>query len=322
MSAELHILVFVELEDSALISVSRQLLDEAFHLTIGRYAEISAVVLGTISDAARKELCRWPLQRILHYPVDALFCSDVCCKLFLSAIQQLAPDIALIGSTPQGRILASYAAAKLRTGVTADCTGLELTADGNLLQCRPAFGGNLMAQIVTNRKPQLAIVRPGALTPPVASKGGRPVWQTMEESIPESVITVESVIPAPTSTSLSDARAIVAVGRGLRSREDLEMIRELASALGATVAGSRAIVELGWLPPELQIGLSGQSVTPDWMLTLGISGSIQFRAGIRGVKRLIAVNQNPNAPILKIADLPVCGDIYHVVPTLLHTVKK
>ena len=178
-----------------------------------------------------------------------------------------------------------------------------------------------MAQILTNQKPQLAIVRPGALTPPSAAGGGSPQWQTVESNPLQSVIAVQRVTPTPASSALSEARAIVAVGRGLRNREDLEMVKELAAALGATVAGSRAIIEMGWLPPELQIGLSGQSVSPEWLLTLGISGSIQFRAGIRNVKRLIAVNQNPDAPILRVANIPVCGDLYRIVPELLNAAR-
>ena len=126
---------------------------------------------------------------------------------------------------------------------------------------------------------------------------------------------------APASSALSDAQAIIAVGRGFRKKEDLEQVRELADLLGASLACSRAVVEMGWLSPEHQIGLSGQSVAPQWLLTLGISGSIQFRSGIRGVKRLIAVNQNPEAPILQIADVPICGDVYRVVPALLEAAR-
>ena len=235
---------------------------------------------------------------------------------------QLNPDIALIGSTPQGRVLASHAAAMLRTGVTADCTELSLTEEGRLLQCRPAFGGNLMAQILTKTAPQLAIVRPGALAAPDAAADGCPVWQTVDADCTTSAITVKQVSAAPASSALADAQAIIAVGRGFRKKEDLDQVRELAALLGASVACSRAVVEMGWLPPEQQIGLSGQSVAPKWLLTLGISGSIQFRSGIRGVKRLIAVNQNPEAPILQIADVPICGDLYRILPALLEAARS
>lgn len=319
--SDLHITVFIELEGNALAPVSCQLLDEAFLLATGRAARVTALVLGNPADATRTALCRWPLERILHFPVEGPFRSDLYCRLFLTGIRQLSPDIALIGSTPQGRVLASHAAAMLRTGVTADCTELSLTEEGRLLQCRPAFGGNLMAQILTKTAPQLAIVRPGALTPPNAATGGCPIWETPDADV-SSVIAVKNVTSAPASSALSDAQAIIAVGRGFRKKEDLEPVRELADLLGASLACSRAVVEMGWLSPEYQIGLSGQSVAPQWLLTLGISGSIQFRSGIRGVKRLIAVNQNPEAPILQIADVPICGDVYRVVPALLEATRS
>ena len=320
--SDLHIAVYVELDGNALAPVSCQLLDEAFLLCVGREARVTALVLGTPSDATRAALCSWPLERILHYPVQGPFRSDLFCRLFLGGIRQLHPDIALIGSTPQGRVLASHTAAMLRTGVTADCTELSLSEEGRLLQCRPAFGGNLMAQILTKTAPQLAIVRPGALTPPNAATGGCPVWETPDTDVSSSAITVTNVTSAPASSALSDAQAIIAVGRGFRKKEDLEQVRELADLLGASLACSRAVVEMGWLSPEHQIGLSGQSVAPQWLLTLGISGSIQFRSGIRGVKRLIAVNQNPEAPILQIADVPICGDVYRVVPALLEAARN
>lgn len=321
MCPELHIAVFVEIENALLMPVSRQLLDEAFYLAAGRSAVVSALVLGPVSDAAREELLKWPLGDILHLPAEGLLYTDVSCRLFLSGVCQLDPDIVLIGSTPQGRVLASYTAAKLHTGITADCTELELTPEGKLLQSRPAFGGNLMAQILINRRPQLAIVRPGALSPPPVSAGTAARWQTLEEMGLQSAISVQHVAPARVSTGLSNARAIVAVGRGLRNRDDLEMVKELADLLGAEIAGSRAVIDMGWLPPEQQIGLSGQSVSPDWLLTLGISGSIQFCSGIRNVKRLIAVNQNPDAPILRIAHIPVCSDLYRIVPKLIEAAQ-
>lgn len=320
--SELHITVFAELEGSALAAVSCQLLDQAFLLAQGRQAQVTALVLGKPSEATRAALCRWPLERIVHYSVDGPFRSDLFCRLFLAGIRRLSPDIALIGSTPQGRVLASHTAAMLRTGVTADCTELSLTEEGRLLQCRPAFGGNLMAQILTKTSPQLAIVRPGALTPPNAATGGCPIWETPEADLSASAITVTQVTAATASSALSDAQAIIAVGRGFRKKEDLEQVRELADLLGASLACSRAVVEMGWLSPEHQIGLSGQSVAPQWLLTLGISGSIQFRSGIRGVKRLIAVNQNPDAPILQIADVPICGDVYRIVPALLEAARN
>lgn len=316
------ILVYLETSGAALAPASLELLGTAFHLAQGIRLSVSALLAGEDPALFRAQLAAWPLQRVLFYPVAGPFRSDLFGQLLHDAIVLLDPEILLIAATPEGRSIAPYAAAKCRAGLTADCTELFLEPPATLLQRRPAYGGNRMAEIVTSRRPQMATVRPGAFprsAPPEQDVSTR--WETRSGPW-ESVILVQEARRSSSFDSLREARRIVAIGRGIGSREAIPAIAALAKGLGAVLAGSRALIELGWLPSELQIGLSGQAVAPDWLLTLGISGSIQFRAGIRQAKQLIAVNSDPDAPILRSADIPICADLHNVTQALSQALSR
>ena len=225
-------------------------------------------------------------------------------------IEELRPDVVLAGATPEGRALAALLAARLRTGVTADCTALSFTEDGLLKQTRPAFGGDVMAEIVTPlARPQIATLRYG---------GG-----AITNAAHSTQITVRDVSFAPAGGVTAewvervgavgeDAQRIIAIGGGLRAREDIPLFAHIAERVGAELCCSRALVERGWMPSSAQIGLSGRSVSARLMVTFGISGSVQFQAGIASVGRLCAVVNDASAPILRAADVPILGDLYEV----------
>lgn len=228
-------------------------------------------------------------------------------------------DVVLVPATPEGRAVSSMLAAILHTGVTADCTQLSFTENGLLLQTRPAFSGSMMASIVTKTaRPQIASLRFSTPMDPPVDK--TPVIRRKDpaEPAPYPVEWIELV-----GENRSGAgEFILAVGGGLRAKEDVELFRTLAEAMGADLCCSRALVDRGWLSRDHQIGLSGQSVSSRLLLTFGISGSVQFRAGLEEVERLCVVDTDPESPLMKRADLPLVGDLYAVAQAMLEQVKK
>ncbi len=236
-------------------------------------------------------------------------------------IEARKPSIVLFAATHVGRDLAPRIAARLGVGLTADCTGLEIDAStGHLKQIRPAFGGNVIATILSRTtRPQMATVRPGVMAPAEkdASRGGEVV--PFEASIREAdgaAKVVERVKRRKSGGDIRDASVIVAGGRGVGSAEGFESLRALAKALGGAVAGSRVAVELGWVPAENQVGQTGFTVRPDLYIACGISGAVQHAAGMMGSGTIVAVNRDPGAPIFEMADFGIVGDVHAVVPLL------
>ncbi|HWQ57506.1 MAG TPA: electron transfer flavoprotein subunit alpha/FixB family protein [Clostridia bacterium] len=245
----------------------------------------------------------------------AAFIAEEHCAALVKLIRDLNPDIFLAPATPEGRALSSMAAAALHTGVTADCTALRLRADGLLLQTRPAFGGNVMAEIVTPKtRPQVATIRCGVASP----SGGAdtqivligPGW-VPARAREVSAEWVERVPPVGRNEDV-----VLALGGGVAAREDIALFRDIAERVGASLMCSRALVERGWFPRGAQIGLSGRRVDAGLLITLGVSGSAQFMAGAQGAKKLIAVNPDENAPIMRAADVPIIGNMYEIAHEL------
>ena len=231
------------------------------------------------------------------------------------------PAVILFGATPDGRDLAPRVAARLRLGLTADCTGLEVDEQGQLVQTRPAFGGNIMASIVTPfTRPQAATVRPNVF-PAAAPDPGRPVAVaefpvTLSKASIRTRV-VEEIPAALQGEKIEEARVLVSAGRGCGEPSRLDLVRSLAQRLGGAMAGSRAIVELGWVPHTLQVGQSGTTVGPDLYVAVGISGAVQHVVGMSSSKKIIAINRDPDAPIFKVADLGIVGDAAAILPKLL-----
>lgn len=290
--------------------------------------ELVAVVLG--DDRLTS------LERIAHHGADRVLCcrhalldhyaTDSFTHVISAIIAKEKPSIFLFGATSNGRDLAPRIAARMRLGLTADCTSLEIDEKRQLVQTRPAFGGNIMASIVSPyTRPQMATVRPNVF-PAGEADGSRtahvqefPV--TLNKAIIRTRVIESCQLGDEVCESIEEAGVIVSAGRGCQDSANLDMLRELAQELGGVLAGSRAIVELGWIPHTLQVGQSGTTVGPDLYIAVGISGAIQHVAGMSSSKKIIAINKDPDAPIFGIADLAIVGDALEIIPRMLEQIR-
>jgi len=275
------------------------------------------------------------LERLCHQGADRVICcrhellvgysTDGFTTALAAVVAKEKPSVLLFGATPNGRDLAPRVAARLRLGLTADCTGLAIDDQGQLVQTRPAFGGNIMASIVTPyTRPQCATVRPNVF----AAEAPDPQRPVSIEDFPVNLSkaairtrVVERIATASEGEKIEEARILVSAGRGCGEPSNLDLVRRLAHRLGGAMAGSRAIVELGWIPHTLQVGQSGTTVGPDLYIAVGISGAVQHVVGMSSSKKIVAINRDPDAPIFKIADLGVVGDALHILPKLLDAIK-
>ena len=293
--------------------------------------ELSVLLLGYKVNHLAKELIAYGAQKVYlaEHRNLAHYCTTAYAKVVAELVRGHEPNILLLSATPTGRDLAPRLARHLELGLTADCTTLSTDRDDknhNLLQTRPAFGGNVMATIVTPRsRPQLATVRPGImepLAPDYQRKGQVISHKTSITKKDLSTTIIEMVRSGRKAVDLSQAKTIVAGGRGVGDAAGFDLLRELAEAMGGEVGGSRVAVEAGWITQDRQIGQTGQTVKPDIYIACGISGAIQHRAGILGAKNIIAINKEADAPIMLLADYAIVGDLFEVVPLLIKTLKK
>ena len=244
---------------------------------------------------------------------------------FSDFIEKIKPSSVLVGATNIGRSLAPRVAARFKTGLTADCTVLEMRENTDLVQIRPAFGGNIMAQILSPKtRPQFCTVRYKIFSAPKKCENPTGVIENMpvNKNWNDKRVTVTNTTLKPKVTDLSEADVIVAVGRGFKTPADLEPAKELAELLGGTLACTRPLVENGWMDATSQIGLSGKTVKPKLIITLGISGSVQFAAGMKSSDLIIAVNNDKNASIFDVAHYCIVGDLYEILPELIEKVKE
>ena len=317
------ILVYLECHNGTLHTVGMELLGEAERLAKERKTDIYAIVIGQHLDEIEQSLIGFPITKLYLYETVDTFHMEIYQQTLIRCIKRCMPEIVLIGGTREGRALAPGVAIAFGSGLTADCTAFEINAKGNLVQIRPAFGGNIMARIVTEHtRPQFATVRPGMMQ--VSAKRYDKMPTVFRESVlmNQNKMQIQNVFTKPKIDTIAEQNLLVAVGRGIQRKEDLALFEELAQLLGGKLACSRALVEKGWLPSERQIGLSGNSVAPEYLLTFGISGTVQFMAGMRNAKNIIAINHDANAPIFHIAHYPICSDLYDVANTMLAQLKQ
>ena len=321
--------VFIEQHQGRIKPVSLELLSKAKELAQKLKQELVAVLVGYKVSYLIKELVSYGIHKIYLVEDEVLerYTTDAYTYVLVSLISQYKPNILLIGATNMGRDLAPRIAARLRVGLTADCTNLDITQEGYLLQTRPAFGGNIMAQILCKyTRPQMATVRPNVFKKCVpCSNSQSPEIIKIEASLnplPLRVKITEVVKEVSEVANLEEADIIVSAGRGLGSPDNLYLVRDLAKILGATVGGSRAVIDAGWLPHHQQVGQSGKTVAPELYIACGISGAIQHLVGMQTSKRVIAINKDPEAPIFKIATLGIVGDLFKVIPLLIEDLKK
>ena len=309
--------------------ISHELLTRGRELADKRGTDLTAAVFGHgIAAADLNELIERGADRVIAMEAAELehFLVEPYARCLLSLIAEHRPEIMIAGATSTGRTLMPYVAVKANAGLTADCTVLDIEAEtGNLLQTRPAIGGNILATIKTPRhRPQMATVRPRS-TKPAPRQAGRKGEVVRLKAPPEllaSRIKRVGFVPNEDTHSLQDADVVVTVGRGIKKGENIKTVAPLVEALDASLGASRDVVDRGWLSYPHQVGLSGKTVTPKLYVALGVSGSIQHLAGMQTSETIVAVNNDPDAQIFRVADFGIVGDLFDVVPVLVKKLKR
>lgn len=324
ISAYHGVWVFAEQRGGKLMPVVIELLGEGRKLAEQIGTELCAVLLGeNVADLAR-ECIGYGADKV--YVADAPelkdYTTDAYTKVIYEAIQQYKPEIVLCGATHIGRDLGPCLSVKCETGLTADCTKLEIDpVDHKIMQTRPAFGGNLMATIVCpEHRPQMSTVRPGVMEKAAFDPDRTGEIVTLKPVFADGDLRVkvlEIVKNLENAVSLTDAKVIVAGGMGLGSKEGFDLLAKLADRLGGVVAASRACVDAGWAPHSWQVGQTGTTVKPAIYIACGISGAIQHVAGMKDSGYIVAINKNPSAAIFELADYGIVGDLYDVIPAIL-----
>jgi len=318
------ILIYAEVESGRVHPVAFELLGKAREIGEKIGGQVWSIILGhEIKDLA-SELIQYGADKVFVYDHPTLREFDVIRykEILVDFVKKFNPEIFLIGATPLGRSLAPRVAAALRTGLTADCIDLRIDENGDLIQIRPAFTGNILAHIKTKSRPIMATVRYRVMEMPEKdlSRSG----EIIEMDVPEIGETGLKMLGEVEErrVNLAEADIIVAGGRGLKSKDDLKMLEELASLLGGVVGVSRPLVDEGWISKDHQVGFSGNTVKPKLYIACGISGSPQHLAGMRDSEIIVAINVDPSAPIFRYADYGVVGDLYEVLPKLIKILKN
>jgi len=321
------ICVYADSEGGRIHNVTFELIGKALQLAKVISHPVYALLIGNDCRENAEELLSYGVDEVFVYENEKLQDFDVerYANCFADFIEKKKPSTILVGATNVGRCLAPRVAARFHTGLTADCTRLEMKENSDLVQIRPAFGGNIMAQIINpNNRPQFATVRYKIFDAPAKVKdpSGKASYMDVKEEWLKSHNQIIEITKKPKQLDIADVDVIVAVGRGLKSKDDLMMVKELADELGGTVACSRPMVEAGIFDAKHQIGLSGKTVKPKLIITLGISGAIQFTAGMSGADMIIAVNSDPHAQIFDVANYGIVGDMYEIVPKLISMIRE
>lgn len=329
LSAYKGVWVFAEQRNGKQMSTAFELLGEGRKLADKLGTELYALLLGSGVEGLAKDLILHGADRVIlaDHPELKLYTTDAYTKVIVDLVNSKKPEIVLIGATNIGRDLGPRVAARLDTGLTADCTKLDIDEEQRiLLQTRPAFGGNIMATIITPKhRPQMSTVRPGVmkkLAPDAARTG---IVEKVEVQLDKKDIRTlvkEIVKSTKQAVNLIEAEFIVSGGRGLGSPEGFKLIEELANALGGVVGSSRAAVDSGWISQDHQVGQTGKTVRPKIYVACGISGAIQHLAGMQSSDCIIAINKNPDAPIFDVADYGIVGDLYKVIPMMIDEIKR
>lgn len=323
-----NIWVFAEQREGVLQNVAVELLGKARELAAVRNEKVCAVLPGYKIEGLAGECIAYGADEV--YVVDApeleIYTTEPYTQAVCHLVGEKNPDIILIGATTIGRDLGPRLSARLTTGLTADCTGLDISEDGNLMMTRPAFGGNLMATIVCKEhRPQMSTVRPGVMRAAQRddSRKGKVEKTEVKFDASKFKVRVKQVVKEQKElVDITDANILISGGRGVGCSEGFGMLREMADALGAQVSSSRAMVDAGVMTHDRQVGQTGKTVRPDVYFAMGISGAIQHLAGMEESQYIIAVNKDKFAPIFQVADLGIVGDLNKIVPLVTQKLKK
>ena len=319
------VLVFGE-QQGRISSVVYELLGKGRELADKLGEDLYCVVLGSEIKAEAENLVEYSVDRVYLYddPIFAQYRDDPYVHVLSEFVGELAPNVFLIGATPVGRSLAPRLATRLRTGLTADCTGLDIDDEGLLVQTRPAYGGNVMATIVTRKaRPQMATVRYKVMQSAARTPERKGDLRTLL-AVPDVAdrTRIVNTYRVQEEKSLTEADVIVSGGKGLGSPEGFKLLKRLADALGGVVGASRVAVDEGWMAYKHQVGLSGKTVRPKLYIACGISGAVQHLAGMQTSDTIVAINNDPAAPIFRVADYGVVGDVFEVVPEIIRQLSR
>lgn len=319
--------VVVQHQNGKIHPVSLELIGETKRLAQKAQSPWYVVIPGHGIDDLVEAVARYGADKVFYYEHALLenFSTEAYTQVVCSFIQTQKPEVVLFGATSFGRDFAPRVAARVGTGLTADCTALEYDEkDKKILQTRPAFGGNLMATIICpDNRPQMATVRPGVMRQTECVEAVSPV-ERIQLPLQEEDLrarTLKIVVDKMKTVSLTEADVIVSGGRGVGDGAGFELLRKLADSLGGTVGASRAAIENGWAEPARQVGQTGQTVRPKLYIACGISGAVQHVAGMSESDCIIAINKNPQAPIMQLAHLAVEGDLHKVIPELIGQIE-
>jgi electron transfer flavoprotein alpha subunit len=315
--------------DGHVLPITHELLTRGLELAGKRRVSLTALILGNaFPEADLQELISRGADRVLvmEHPILATFLCEPYAACIAEVVGREKPEILIAGATSTGRTVMPYLAIRINTGLTADCTVLDIdSATGELLQTRPAIGGNIMATIRTPRhRPQMATVRPRSTkaAPVQTGRSGEIVRFPIPLGCLKSRVRKLADKLQQEEMGLAEADVVVCVGRGIKKAENLPLAERLAAALGGVVGATRDVVDRGWMEYPAQIGLSGKTITPRLYVGLGASGTIQHLAGMQTAETIVAVNRDPEAQIFRVADFGIVGDLFEVVPVLMDELKK
>ena len=322
--------VFVEQTEGEPAKVSWELLGVGAELAAKLGVELCALVIGEKVEHLCREAFNYGASKaylidapvFFHYRTEAYL--EACCHL----IEKYKPEIILMGATGMGRDLAGAVATKVATGLTADCTGLGIDDKRNLMQTRPAFGGNIMATIMCDKfRPQMSTVRPNVMPMPARMEAAdgiiiRDDFTVPEESILTKVIEIIRDTNSKGAVDITGADFIISGGRGMMGPDNFALLQELADELGGVVGASRSAVDAGWMPGDRQVGQTGKTVRPKIYIACGISGAIQHLVGMQDSDMVIAINRDKNAPIFEVATYGIVGDLFQVIPAITRKIRE
>ena len=323
------IFVFVEQVDKKINGVAYELIGKAKDLAAELNTDVTAVVLGSDISSLADKLARYGADKVVLVDDENLsdYMTEPYTRALVEVVEKYKPEIFLYGATAIGRDIAPRVSARLHTGLTADCTSLDCEeGTGHLMMTRPAFGGNIMATIMSpEHRPQMATVRPGVMQriePIEGAKCEVENFKVDDLAKSKNVEILEIIQKVSEKMDIMDAKILVSGGRGMGCPENFSVLEELAEQLGASVSSSRAAVDAGWTEKAMQVGQTGKTVRPDLYIACGISGAIQHLAGMEESELIIAINKDETAPIFEVADFGIVGDVLKVVPLLTEAVKK
>ncbi len=301
-------LIFVEHDEGKIKDVVYELISKAYSLD--KHSEISVVSIGTKGGEIKKQLEMFPVKNIYNYNIEKKYDVNLYGDICYNLCKEIKNDVLMIGGTGFGRAVAPVIAGKLKTGLTADCTELELDEAGDLIQIRPAFEETLLAYIKTSTTPKVMTIRPGVME--IVKNTNKYEANMLEKNIDDlnekyKILGIETK-EKTNNINIKKEKILVVLGNGIAINK-IEYFKEYAKKIGGEIASSRKLVEKGIFNIERQIGLSGNSVSADLIITLGVSGSVQFQAGIKNVKKIIAINIDENAPIFQVADICIKADV-------------